>query len=208
MLKYVVIVPAAIFFFAFSSVLAQISPLTDFDYPRELPIYPGTEFYLTGTPFTHSTGGTQAAIDFQIVNESGFVDKGAELFAPMEGDAIFAESGNGSALIEITQNDKKWRVQIAHIVSDTKLAKALIETYPKHVKKAELIAYQGDSGANGGYRMPIHVHYEFFTLEDIQDNKYIYTNDNLKIDVCEKLGFKEHCRIIDESNDVLLIHDL
>lgn len=173
------------------------------DYPFDLPIKPNTKFYLTATPKSHSTDGNRAAIDFQIIDKMGFIDKGTPLYSPFDGSAKYIESPNGSGVLEIVNKDKQWKVVIAHIANDTALAKELVSTYPKHVCKDELVAYQGDSGYTiNGARFATHVHFEVFILENGE-----YTNNNQLIDICSKIRLKEYCDWIDDSGYVIFIND-
>lgn len=175
----------------------------DTTYPFELPIKRKTNFYLTATPLNHSVDGNRAAIDFQIPDELGFIDKGAPLYAPFDGFAKITESPNGSLVLEITKSDKQWKILFAHIMNDTTIAKELNATYPKHVIQGELIAYQGDSGYTPkGTLFPVHVHFEVFKLVDGE-----YTNDNRLIDICSKLNLKNQCDWIDESGYLMYLWD-
>jgi len=167
----------------------------------DLPILPNTKFYLTATPKNHSANSDRAVIDFQIVDEKGLINKGAPLYSPFDGYAIYTKSPNNSGILEVTSLDKKWRIVIAHIANDIKLAENLINSYPKHVAKGELIAYQGDSGyIQKGEKFPVHVHFEVFKLE-----KNNYTNDNKIIDICSTLNLERQCNWIDASGYVLFI---
>lgn len=172
-------------------------------YPFELPIKPNTPIYLTATPKNHSVDGNRAAIDFQIPDELGFIDKGAPLYAPFDGFAQITKSPNDSLTLEIIKSDSKWKVLMAHIMDDTKAAQALIATFPKRVIQGDLIAYQGDSGYDTkGARFPVHVHFEIFKLVN---GKYI--NDNRQIDICSKLNLKRQCKWIDDSGYFMYVWD-
>lgn len=176
---------------------------TDQTYPFDLPIKPNTPIYLTATPLNHSVDGNRAAIDFQIPDELGFIDKGAPLYAPFTGYAEITKTSNDTLALEIIKYDKQWKLVIAHIMDDAKTAQALNATFPKHVIQGELIAYQGDSGyTTKGARFPVHVHFEVFKLVNGQ-----YTNDNRLIDICSKLNLKKHCDWIDESGYLMYLWD-
>lgn len=169
----------------------------------DLPIKPGTLFYLTATPKNHSTDGNRSAVDIQIVNNLGFVEKGIPLYSPIDGHATYIKSPNGSGVIEILSQNKEWKAVIAHIANDLQISKSLISTYPKHVIKGELIAYQGDSGYfPDGRKFPVHVHYEVFMLKEGR-----YVNDDSQIDICSKIKLSDHCRYVDESGYVVFVND-
>jgi len=168
-----------------------------------LPISLETVFYLTGTPITHSSDESRAVIDFQIPDELGLITKGAPLYAPFDGYATYSESENASGMIEITSNEKQWKIILAHVLNDTKTAKKLNKSYPKHVVKGELISFQGDSGYASSYsRFPVHVHYELFMRQGDE-----YTGDNGIIDICSQLSLTQYCDYVDKSGKVLLIYD-
>ncbi len=169
----------------------------------DLPIRPNSNFYLTATPKNHSQDGNRSAVDFQIVDRLGFIDKGAPLYSPINGHAEYLESPNGSGVIEITSHDKQWKIVIAHVVNDIKTAQELNSSYPKYIIKDELVAYQGDSGyKTDGSKFAPHVHYELFKKIDGE-----FQNNNQVIDICSKINLKKHCDWIDNSGYVIYIHD-
>ncbi len=172
------------------------------NYPFDLPIMPTTQFYLTATPKNHSIDGNRSAIDFQIIDDMGFIDKGAPLYAPIDGTAEYILSPNESGVVEITSFNNEWKIVIAHLENETNTSKSIINTYPKHVRKGELIGYQGDSGYINGGKFPVHVHFEVF--KNINGE---FSNDNSVIDICSQINLKEHCNYIDNSGYVIFIKD-
>lgn len=167
-----------------------------------LPIENTTRFYLTSTPGTHYPSNTRAAIDLQIIDKLGFIDKGAPLYAPFDGIAEITESPNGSLTLGITKSDNEWKVNISHIANDTQKARELIESYPKRVITGELVAFQGDSGYVNNGNFPVHVHYELFIQKDGE-----YINNNEIIDICSRLKLSHYCKWVDKHSRVILIED-
>jgi len=188
--------------FLFFSIESNIIQAQVYTYPFDLPIKPTTQFYLTATPLNHSTDGNRAAIDFQIIDDAGFIDKGAPLYSPLDGYAIYTESPNNSGVIEIEYYDNKWKLVIAHIENEAKASKEIINTYPKHVKKGELIGYQGDSGYINNSKFPVHVHFEVFKKFEGE-----FTNDDSVIDICSQINLNQECDYIDYSGYVIFIKD-
>ncbi len=211
---------------AFFTLLLFSTPVSAVQMQRAevvLPIPLNSSFYLTGTPHTHYPADTRAAVDFQIVDDSGFIEKGIPLYSPFDGYARVVLTENDSRSVEIVSGSRKWKVAIAHVMDDSKAARKLIKTFPKYVMKGELIAYQGDSGYYGDERVPVHVHYEVFvvqsrgfeptgsepmggrslelTFEELGTNDW--DNDNLKIDLCRLLYLEKYCDYVDEEGYVV-----
>jgi murein DD-endopeptidase MepM/ murein hydrolase activator NlpD len=178
----------------------------EFSTPFDLPIVPHTFFYLTATPKNHSKDNNRAAIDFQIADEFGFIDRGAPLYAPFDGSGIVTISPNKSVTLELTSNNGEWKLIFAHIENSSRRAQLLNQTYPKHVVKGEIIAYQGNSGFDTKEQpFPVHVHFEVF--KKIKESGEEYSNKDEYIHLCRTINLEYYCNYIDNNNRLLFITD-
>jgi hypothetical protein len=171
--------------------------------PVSFPFQPKSRFYLTGTPKTHYPSNTRAAVDIQVVDEFGMVDKGAHLYSPVNGYAQIIESPNGSKTIEIVDSTNTWKIIMSHIMDDTKGAQRLNNTYPKHVVIGEHIAFQGDSGYVNEGKFPVHIHYEIYKKINGQ-----WDNDNSIIDLCSQLNIVKYCNYADDLGRIIFVSEL
>jgi len=158
--------------------------------PNGLPIQ---YFYmLTGTPKTHAQRPEKAALDLVLYNYaegSGyFKDDKAVIKANMDGYAVFHYASNGSAIVTITST-RNYQAHYAHIEDHSVEAKKIIGTFPKYVRKGEIVAYQGDTGFFGIQKMPEHLHYEI----SIIDNLGKVNNFDSILNVCNMAGIEEKC---------------
>lgn len=156
-------------------------------YPDGLP-FTG-RYQLTGIPETHMQRPYKAALDIQIKQNEGWSNKDdAELYAIIDGYAKLEEADNKAWVVNIVSYDNEWMVSYAHVEYDTDRAKRVNISFPKNVKRGELIGYQGNTGYWNGVRVPEHLHYEVS-----KSNNGTFTNYNSIVQICTLTTIESDC---------------